>query len=224
MVLFDTGFGARVDEHWLTIPRLMRSLSSYVKEPPAVEQLKAKGIDPSSLRMAIISHSHWDHISGLVDFPGLEVWMPSAELDFIRAGHYPGLIDAMIDQLKVRTFDYTGGPYENFDRSLDLFHDGAVVLVPLPGHTLGSCGMFVNLPSGRRFLLTGDLTWAREGFELPAERPWLARRLVDYDEAEVRRSILRVHQLRRRYPDLVIVPAHDRRVHDRIAAFPEVER
>jgi len=33
--LIDAGFGANVDEHWRTIPWLIRQLSSYVKETPA---------------------------------------------------------------------------------------------------------------------------------------------------------------------------------------------
>src|SRR5262249_53518929 len=151
---------------------------------------------------AVITHSHWDHISGLEDFPGIKVWMPQSELNFIRQRRMPGLIDQMIDRLNVQTFDFTGGPYENFEQSLDLFGDGSVVLVPLPGHTDGSIGVFVNLHSGKRFLFTGDLTWSLEGFQLPAERPWLARRLVDYNEDEVRSSIVKVHRLMQRYPDL----------------------
>ena len=221
--LIDAGFGANVDQHWQTIPWLMRQLSSYVKETPAAAQLQQNGIALDQIKFAIITHSHWDHVSGLEDFPGLLVRMPTAELQFIRDRKMPGLIDKMIDKLNVQTFDFTGGPYENFDKSLDLFNDGSVVLVPLPGHTTGSTGVFVNLHSGKRFLFTGDLTWALEGFELPAERPWLARRLVDYDEAEVRRSIIKVHLLLRKYPDLIVVPAHDRRVHDRIASLPRFE-
>jgi glyoxylase-like metal-dependent hydrolase (beta-lactamase superfamily II) len=222
--LIDAGFGANVDQHWQTIPWLMRQLSSYDSGTPAVVQLQQHGIAPDQIKMAVITHSHWDHISGLEDFPGLEVRMPAVELQFIRDRKMPGLIDQMIDKLNVRTFDFSGEPYENFDRSLDLFGDGSVVLVPLPGHTDGSTGVFVNLRSGKRFLFTGDLTWAIEGFELPAERPWLARKLVDVDEAEVRRSIVKVHQLMRKYPDLVVVPAHDRRVHDRIASLPKLEK
>ena len=84
-------------------------------------------------------------------------------------------------------------------------------------------GMFVNLRSGKRFLFIGDLTWALEGIELPAERPWVSRKLVDRDEAQVRASIVKVYQLSKRYPDLVVVPAHDRRVHNRIANFPDFE-
>src|SRR5262249_38058217 len=52
-----------------------------------------------------------------------------------------------------------------------LENDGSVALAPLPGHTTGSTGVFVNLRSGKRYLFTGDLTWALEGFKLPAERP-----------------------------------------------------
>lgn len=219
--LIDAGYGVNVEQHWRTIPWLLRQLSSYVKETPAAAQLQQHGIKPD---FALITHSHWDHISGLEDFPDLEVRMPVAERAFIDAHKYPGLIDQMIGKLNVKTFDFTAGPYENFDRSLDLFGDGSIVLVPLPGHTDGSMGVFVNLPSGKRFLFTGDLTWALEGFQLPAERPWVARKLVDYDEAEVRRSIVKVHLLMRKYPDLIVVPAHDRRVHERIASLPNFER
>ncbi|HMX27173.1 MAG TPA: MBL fold metallo-hydrolase [Blastocatellia bacterium] len=219
--LIDAGYGANVAQHWQTIPWTLRKLSTYVKETPAAAQLQQHGI---AVNFAVITHSHWDHISGLEDFPGLEVRMPNAERAFIEAHKYPGLIDQMIGKLNVRTFDFTGGAYENFDRSLDVFGDGSVVLVPLPGHTDGSLGVFVNLRSGKRFLFTGDLTWALEGFELPAERPWMARKLVDADEAEVRRSIVKVHWLMKKYPDLIVVPAHDRRVHERIANLPNFER
>jgi len=215
--LYDAGFGANVDAHAEAMPWLMQKLAKYEKETPAAEQLRQRGITPETIQAIYLSHSHWDHISGIEDFPGAEVRMPSAELAFIRAHKYPGLVDQMIDKWKVQTYEFSSGPYENFDRSLDLFGDGSVVLVPLPGHTDGSNGMFVNLRSGKRFLFTGDLTWAMEGFELPAERPWLARKLVDFDEAEVRRSIVKVHLLMRKYPDLVVVPAHDRRVHEQIA-------
>lgn len=221
--LFDSGFGKNVDEHFKTAPWMMRQLSKYEKEVPAAEQLRRQGITADQIDEVFISHSHWDHISGLEDFPGIEVRMPAAELEFIRAHRNPGLIDQFIDKLNVKTFEFADTPYENFARSYDLFADGSVVFVPLPGHTDGSVGLFVNLPSGKRFFFIGDLTWAVEGVRLPAERPWMARRLVDYDEAEVRRSIIRVHQLMKQYPQMVIVPAHDRSVHERIAAFPEFE-
>ena len=222
--LFDTGFGANIDEHVKSIPSLMKALTNYVKEVPAAAQLREQGIAPEQINMILISHSHWDHVSGWEDFAQTEGWMMKEEAAYVRTLPDRELIKQMIDKVKLREIELAGGPYENFDRSLDLFNDGSVVLVPLPGHTPGSMGMFVNLRSGKRFFFIGDLTWSIEGVQIPAERPWISRKLVDRDEDEVRRSIVKVHQLLNRYPDLTVVPAHDRRVHDKIASFPEVER
>jgi hypothetical protein len=43
--------------------------------------------------------------------------------------------------------------------------------------------------------------------------------MVDFDAAGVREQLVLLHQLQRANPDLIIVPAHDARVHDTIAAF-----
>jgi len=222
--LFDTGFGINVDQHVTSIPSLMRALTTYDKETSAAVQLREHGIDPAGIKMAIISHSHWDHISGLEDFPNAEAWFAREEAEYIKTLPARELAKQMGDKLKAHAVELNGPPYENFDRSLDVFGDGSIVLVPLPGHTPGSVGMFVNLRSGNRFLFIGDLTWAIEGVQLPAERPWMSRKLVDRDEEEVRRSIVKVHQLMNRYPNIVVVPAHDRRIHDRIASLPDIER
>jgi glyoxylase-like metal-dependent hydrolase (beta-lactamase superfamily II) len=223
-LLFDCGFGANVDEHFKNAPRLMRALTSYDKETNAARQLGEHGILPSQINRIILSHWHWDHVSGAEDFPGVEVLVSKTEEEHIRTLSAGELISQLRGRLNLHSFDFTGGPYENFDRSYDMFSDGSLVLVPLPGHTPGSTGLFVNLHSGKRFFFIGDLTWAIEGVKLPAERPWVSRKLVDQDEEQVRRSIVKVHQLLERRPDLIIVPAHDRRIHDQIANFPEVER
>ena len=223
-LLFDTGFGANVDEHFKNAPRLMRALTTYDKEMNAARQLQDFGISPNEINSIILSHWHWDHVSGAEDFPGVDVMLSKTEEDYIQTLPAGELISQMRGRLKLRSFDFTSGAYENFDRSYDMFADGSLVLVPLPGHTPGSTGLFVNLRSGKRFFFIGDLTWAIEGVRLPAERPWISRKLVDLDEEQVRRSIIKVHQLHERRPDLIIVPAHDRRIHDQIANFPKVER
>ena len=220
LIALDTGYGSRIEEHWKIVPAMLRGLSTYERERTLRDQLAASATSPESLRRIFITHSHWDHLSGLEDFPAVETWMPDAELSFIKSGAYPGLADKIIDQLHVKTFTFKDPPYENFPSSFDLYSDGSVVFVPMPGHTPGSLGMFVNLKSGKRFLFIGDLTWAREGIDLPAERPWVARKLVDMDEAQVREMIQKVHALKVADSSLVVVPAHDRRVHEQLPAFP----
>jgi glyoxylase-like metal-dependent hydrolase (beta-lactamase superfamily II) len=201
----------------------MRALTTYDKETNAAAQLAQHGLATTQINMVVVSHSHWDHVSGIEDFPGVQVLVAKEEEEHIGKLPPSELASQMRDKLNLRSIEFTADPYENFDRSYDLFGDGSIVLVPLPGHTPGSLGMFVNLRSGKRFLFVGDLTWAVEGIQIPAERPWLARKFVDLDEDQVRRSIVKVHRLLKRYPDLVVVPAHDRRLHSNIAQFPQVE-
>jgi glyoxylase-like metal-dependent hydrolase (beta-lactamase superfamily II) len=221
--LFDAGFGSNVDQHVASMPWLMQKLANYQKETPASVQLDEHGFPPDQLKTIFISHSHWDHVSGAEDFPNAEVWLSKEEAAYVAGLNQTELIKKLQGKLKLRTIELSGPPYENFERSLDLYGDGTVVFVPLEGHTPGSIGMFVNLRSGKRFFFIGDLTWAIEGIQIPTERPWLSRRLVDFDEEGVRRSIVKVHNLASRYPGLVIVPAHDRRIHEQIAAFPDAE-
>jgi glyoxylase-like metal-dependent hydrolase (beta-lactamase superfamily II) len=211
-LLFDAGFGSRVDEHFKLIPPLMQALSKYEKEPTAAQQLAAAGIMPASLMGVVLTHAHWDHVSGLQDLPGAPVWVDQAELDFIHSGNRMTALARSLGELNYRTYAFDGGPYLGFEHSHDVFGDGSVVLVPVPGHTPGSIIAFVALPGGQRYALVGDLVWQREGIDIPAERPWVSADMVDDDVEDVRRWIVHMHHLSKAMPGLVIVPAHDRRV------------
>jgi N-acyl homoserine lactone hydrolase len=218
-LLIDAGFGRNVDEHVKTIPPLMRATSRYEKESPAVEQLARAGYDLARLKGVVITHAHWDHVSGLEDFPTVPVWLTQPELEFIRSGDRAVTLAASLGSKNYRVYGFADGKYLGYESSYDVFRDGSVVLVPAPGHTPGSIVAFVNTPDNKRYAFIGDMAWQREGVELPAERPWLSRRLVDLDPAGVRRELARLHRLAERNPDLVVVPAHDRRVLDTLPAF-----
>ena len=45
----------------------------------------------------------------------------------------------------------------------------------------------------------------------------LSRRMVDHDAQAVRQQLVFLHQLEAANPELIIVPAHDARVHEEIA-------
>ena len=220
-LLFDTGFGSDIDAQVEAFPWLLRLLTHYEKGTPVAEQLRAHGIGPSDLTGIVLTHAHWDHVSGIPDFPGVPVWVNRAERDFIRDGGIASALVRSFGDVPYHVYDFTGGPYLGFDRSEDVFGDGSIVLVPAPGHTPGSIIAFLTLPSGMRYALVGDLVWQREGIELPAERPWLSRSFADADPAGVRRSIVLMHQIASKMPDLLIVPAHDARVFERLPKFPQ---
>ncbi len=223
-LLFDTGFGRDVDRQAQGSPWLVRALSKYSKGTPAADQLAAGGYDARRLAGVVLTHVHWDHVSGLPDLPGVPVWIDEAERDFTNSGASMSALARSFGALPYHVYRFEGGPYLGFPRSHDVWGDGSVVLVPAPGHTPGSIIAFIALPSGTRYALLGDLVWQMEGLEIPAERPWLSRTLVDADGGGARENIQRMAAIHARFPDMRLVPSHDAHATEKLARFPAVER
>ena len=65
-LLFDTGLGRDIDAQFRADMPWAAPLFAYQKVAPARDQLDAAGIRVDRI---LLSHAHWDHASGLVDFP-----------------------------------------------------------------------------------------------------------------------------------------------------------
>ena len=168
----------------------------------------------------MLTHAHWDHVSGLDSLKNIPIWISAPEQAFIASDHEAAALAHSFGQLDYRRYDFNDGPYLGFASSHDVWDDGSVVLVPAPGHTPGSVIAFISLPSGARYALLGDLVWQKEGIDLPAERPWIARYLIGEDSAKVRESILHVAAIHQKFPQIKLLPAHDARVMATLPVFP----
>jgi len=218
-LLIDTGFGRNIHQQFHTLPAIFRAITFYRLWRPAADQLKAAGYDPKSLHAILLTHSHWDHVSGLPDFPGVPVWVTAQEHEFIKKS---GDMDfcKLFPDILYEEYGFEGGPYLGFPASHDVYGDGSIVVVPAPGHTPGSVIVFVTLPSGTRYAFVGDLVYQLEGITLREERPWLVRRKADTDAEGNRENLLRIIALKERLPELIIVPAHDMRGFAQIPQLP----
>lgn len=218
-VLIDAGnssnFDAEVEVYRGSTKRWFKTFPGALKpKTPLDELLRRLDFDPGQLRAVLPTHAHLDHIGGVLDLPKTPVWVSQAEAGLIERGRQsrieaviPAHAEAITDQL--RPLEFSGGPYEIFDRHADIFEDGSVVVVPMPGHTPGSVGVFLRLPDGRRVFHVGDAINSRVQLEkLRGRTPAMQRTDVDRPAAD--RNVARLRALSDQDPSIHMLPAHER--------------
>lgn len=218
-LLLDTSLGRQVDQQFESeMPWYDKPLLRYGRVTPVRDQLDRDGIQVDRI---LLTHSHWDHASGLADFPEVPVWAPYEEIEFSRIAPPPAVLPSQFAHaIRWMPFEYTNQPFMGFEQSLDLFGDGSLVLVPMVGHTPGSTGLFLTLDDGQRYFFTGDTSWRLEGFTGPREKFWISRNMVDNDRDATFKQLQRVHELMRKDPTLIVVPAHDETTQRSLGYYP----
>lgn len=221
-LLFDTGLGTRVDQQAAQdSPWWAKLLAGYENVNPARRQLDAAG-EPLPTRI-FLSHAHWDHVGALEDFPEAQVWITVAEREFVKHGKPPAVWPSQVASRRIhwREFAFDNKPILGFEQTLDLFGDGNAVLLSMPGHTPGSTGLLLTTGSGNRYLFVGDTVWNAAAIGAESPKSWVGRRFADSNVAQVQALIRKLNTLQKTLPDMVIVPAHDASVHDRLGYFPK---
>jgi glyoxylase-like metal-dependent hydrolase (beta-lactamase superfamily II) len=173
---------------------------------PTITALTALPETPR-LDFALPTHAHWDHVSGLLDLPGLPVHLHRRENEWIGTGPVApvgGVRDALRGRSVVE-YDLDGPPVLTFTGSHDLFGDGSVVLVDLAGHTPGSVGVLLHTSRGW-ILIAGDAAWHALQIEKVRQKSSYPGALVDEDREETFRTLHRLHLARQA---VTIIPTHD---------------
>jgi glyoxylase-like metal-dependent hydrolase (beta-lactamase superfamily II) len=190
----------------------------------AVEALGGVGVQPAGLSGIVLSHVHGDHAGGLMELPGVPVLASEEEVAFAAGLKDNGgfhVIKAYAEAIgqRARPIRFAGGPYENFDRSLDWFGDGSVVFVPLFGHTPGSIGTFVNRLPAERIFHVGDAANSTEAIEKRRGKSVILEG-TDEDGKRADAVVSRLTQLRGQDPLVRFLPAHDRDAWARVFGAP----
>ena len=86
----------------------VQPLSAYTVWQPAADQLKAAGYGQEALRAILRTHAHWDHVSGLPDFPDVPVWVTPQERTFIRKGG-SGQFGKPFTAIRYEEYGFEGG-------------------------------------------------------------------------------------------------------------------
>lgn len=198
-VLIDTGY----TDHTITAPNRSLTLRAYnwllrPKLNPA-GQLRNLGVSPEDIRMVIVTHFHADHVSGLRAFPNAQFMASGLAWEHVRRKtNRQNLRHGVFAELLPDDFAARMQPIENLSekemprlpKAYDLFSDGSVLGVPLPGHADGHFGVY--FPESD-LLYAADTQWIAEA--LPTgKRPYLLPRLIWDDTNTGARSSERVAQ------------------------------
>lgn len=178
-VLFDCGWSRQMSTMGVldrkaqirslgSLPLYMTNQGVVESGAAAAEQLASKGISPSELDLVLLSHLDCDHTSGLRDVAAAkQILVSSDELKFAQNGSLVNRIRYNADWwsgTKIQGFDWNGsdGPA---DRSYDVFGDGSLVMVNIPGHSKGQCALKITNGGGKFVLLFADGGYAKRSWE-----------------------------------------------------------
>ncbi|GAB7541258.1 N-acyl homoserine lactonase family protein [Cupriavidus sp. 8B] len=159
-VLFDTGCHPSTVEdsasRWGTMAKAMVPIGGPADN--VVSELATLGLVPEDIDVVVNSHFHSDHCGCNEFFKRATVFCHHKELeaaqgpDAIQNGYVPADWQHPMPTVAI-------------DGERDVFGDGRLMLVPLPGHTPGTLGAVATLARDGSFLLAADAVALRANLD-----------------------------------------------------------
>lgn len=189
-LLWDAGFAA----------------GSPMVKTTIVQQLTQLNLTPEHVKYVGISHIHGDHTGQAGSFPAATLLIGQGDWDQIKAANKAD--DPLVHWVS------GAGKAEPVKVDKDVFGDGTVVMLNMPGHTSGHHSLLVRLKSAGNVLISGDLAHfheAYEGNEVPG---------FNTDRADSLASLDRFKKIAKNLNATVIIQ-HDPRDIAKLPAFPQ---
>ncbi len=161
---------------------------------------------PTAPAGVFLTHLHADHVSGMRDVPaGTPVYVgpgETGERDLQNIVVAPVIDAALAGKGPLRSWRFSKDPEGAFAGVLDVFGDGTVWALSVPGHTPGSTAYLARTPGGP-VLLVGDASHTRWGWENDVEPGTFSD-----DKAASAVSLNRLRALVRRHPSIDVRLGH----------------
>ena len=208
--LVDTGVSAK-----LIADPGKEGLSWLLRQGMPIEKMKIQKSTadilaalPGKLSGVFFTHLHIDHISGMPDIPNdVPLYIgksESTEKNLINLFVHGSTNQLLQGKQRLQEWRFQPDPAQQFEGVVDVFEDGSVFAISVPGHTAGSAAYLVRTPQGP-VLLTGDACHTRWGWEHTVEPGDYTR-----DNERNLKNLISMKKLVARHPKIDVRFGHQR--------------
>ncbi len=205
-LLWDTGLpaglkGAATDDTSPLSPTLTKTLP---------EQLATLGVKPEQIALVGISHYHFDHTGQAATFEKSKLLIGRADLEALKTEPVPFGADPSL----LAPWLKGGATVEEVVGDKDIYGDGSVEMLSMPGHTPGSYALLVHLKEKGPVLLSGDIVHFEEQFKANGVPGF------NTDRSESLASMDRMQKIAKKLKATLVVQ-HDANDIAKLPAFPK---
>jgi len=175
-----------------------------------VTQLK---ISPAQVKFVGISHYHGDHTGQAREFPQATLLIGKGDWDVLTN---PAM-SSVANPAPFAPWIGGGSKADPVTGDRDVFGDGTVMMLNMPGHTPGHHSLLVRLKEMGNVLITGDLAHFHENYDSNGVPTF------NTDRSQSLASLDRFKQLAKNLNATVIIQ-HDQRDVSKLPAYPNAAR
>ncbi len=197
-------------EHAAINPYLLKAMDLMKLQRMKIQKPLGEWLAAQSepLRGVFFTHLHLDHVLGLPDAPaGTPLYVGRDEAttrSLLNVLVWDSTDRALAGKGPLEEWGFKPDPVARFDGVIDVFGDGTLWAIWVPGHTPGSTAYIARTANGP-VLLTGDTCHTRWGWDHGVEPGWFTD-----DQLKNSQSLARLRRLASEHPSLEVRVGHQK--------------